>query len=145
MRTGSRCARRGSTVVEFALTMPIFLILLVSILEFGWMFFVRFNVVSSVRDGCLWGSVFPPPDPDSGVDHPAISEAVGRINDNLERFNLECSEDETDCSVNVGLSGAAPTEILTCTAEIDYNPIIRLIPMVESINAVSIARMEVQR
>lgn len=132
-------------MVEFALTMPIFLVLFVSILEFGWMFFVRSNVVTSVRDGCLWGSLFPPPDPDSGEDHPALVEAETRINEHLERFNLECSEDETDCLVNVSITGSAPTEILTCTAEVDYQPIIRLIATVESINAVSVARMEVQR
>lgn len=42
---------RGSTVVEFALTLLIFITLLVAIIEFGWLFFVQHTLQYATREG----------------------------------------------------------------------------------------------
>ena len=42
---------RGGTMVEFALTLPIFIILVVGIIEFGWCFFVQHTLQYATREG----------------------------------------------------------------------------------------------
>jgi len=42
---------RGSTVVEFALTLLFFMTLLVGIIEFGWLFFVQHTLQYATREG----------------------------------------------------------------------------------------------
>ncbi|MCE5262617.1 MAG: pilus assembly protein [Deltaproteobacteria bacterium] len=42
---------RGNTAVEFALTLPIFIILFIGIIEFGWYFFVQHTVQYATREG----------------------------------------------------------------------------------------------
>jgi len=42
---------RGNSVVEFALTLPIFIILVIGIIEFGWYFFVQHTLQYATREG----------------------------------------------------------------------------------------------
>ena len=42
---------RGSTVVEFALTLLVFITLLVAIIEFGWLFFIQHTLQYATREG----------------------------------------------------------------------------------------------
>ena len=42
---------RGNTAVEFALTLPIFIILFIGIIEFGWYFFVQHTIQYATREG----------------------------------------------------------------------------------------------
>lgn len=52
LRHGSSDRRdRGSTAVEFALTLPIFIILFIGIIEFGWYFFVQHTLQYATREG----------------------------------------------------------------------------------------------
>ena len=53
MRLRGRYGRveRGGTMVEFALTLPVFIILVVGIIEFGWYFFVQHTLQYATREG----------------------------------------------------------------------------------------------
>ncbi|MCU0554364.1 MAG: pilus assembly protein [Syntrophales bacterium] len=42
---------KGSTVVEFALTLLIFITLLIGIIEFGWLFFLQHTLQYATREG----------------------------------------------------------------------------------------------
>ena len=42
---------RGNTAVEFALTLPLFMILFIGIIEFGWYFFVQHTMQYATREG----------------------------------------------------------------------------------------------
>ena len=42
---------KGSTIVEFALTLLIFITLLVGIIEFGWLFFIQHTLQYATREG----------------------------------------------------------------------------------------------
>jgi Flp pilus assembly protein TadG len=42
---------KGSSAVEFALTLPIFIILVIGIIEFGWYFFVQHTLQYATREG----------------------------------------------------------------------------------------------
>ena len=42
---------KGSSAVEFALTLPVFIILVIGIIEFGWYFFVQHTLQYATREG----------------------------------------------------------------------------------------------
>ena len=42
---------KGNTAVELALTLPIFIILVIGIIEFGWYFFVQHTLQYATREG----------------------------------------------------------------------------------------------
>jgi Flp pilus assembly protein TadG len=42
---------RGNTAVEFALTLPVFMLLIVGIVEFGWLFFMQHTLQHATREG----------------------------------------------------------------------------------------------
>lgn len=46
-----RRRNRGSTVVEFALTIPLFMTLLIGMLEYGYWFYVALSATSAAREG----------------------------------------------------------------------------------------------
>jgi Flp pilus assembly protein TadG len=43
--------KRGSSAVEFALALPVFIILVIGIIEFGWYFFVQHTLQFATREG----------------------------------------------------------------------------------------------
>ena len=46
-----RRGRRGQAVVEFALVIPIFMLVLAAILDFGFMLFQRMTIINAAREG----------------------------------------------------------------------------------------------
>lgn len=71
---------KGQALVEFALLVPIFLILMFAIMDFGMGFYSWITVTNSAREGARLGAVHPP------LDVPA-SPCFGKVS--LE----ECIED----------------------------------------------------
>ncbi len=51
---------RGQSLVEFALVIPIFVLVLVGILDFGWMLYCRMTVIDAAREGARYGIAVPP-------------------------------------------------------------------------------------
>jgi len=49
-RAGDR--RRGAAIVEFAVVLPLLLVLLFGIIDFGWVFMVRQTLTNAAREGC---------------------------------------------------------------------------------------------
>ena len=52
MKSGRRQkSGRGQSLVEFALILPVFLMLLAGIIDFGFMFYSRITVINAAREG----------------------------------------------------------------------------------------------
>lgn len=84
-------ARRGGSAIEFALTLPVLLVMFGGVIEYGWFFFHQQAVLSAIRDGTRFGvTISQDEDPDY--------EAEVRAKEVLEGFSLPC-EDEADCQV----------------------------------------------
>ncbi len=49
--SGRRGRRRGQSMVEFALVIPIFMLILAGILDFGFALYSRMTVINAARDG----------------------------------------------------------------------------------------------
>jgi TadE-like protein len=50
---------RGQSLVEFALILPVFLLVLAGILDFGMMLYSRLTLVNATREGARWAVVQP--------------------------------------------------------------------------------------
>jgi Flp pilus assembly protein TadG len=53
---------RGQALVEFALVFPIFIIILTSILYFGFLLYSKMTVINAVREGARYGIILDPKD-----------------------------------------------------------------------------------
>lgn len=49
--------RNGQSLVEFALILPIFLLILAGILDYGFMLFARMNLINATREGARWAVI----------------------------------------------------------------------------------------
>jgi hypothetical protein len=114
--------RRGSTAIEFALTLPILVVILAGILEYGWYLFQLSNVVHALRDGTRIG-VTVPRDDAIGPESRAIEHARQILNG----LGVPCSE-SGGCSVQAVIQPAADTEVMELSIEVDYKPMIGLLP-----------------
>ncbi|MBA2319754.1 MAG: pilus assembly protein [Deltaproteobacteria bacterium] len=73
-----RKRRRGSNAIEFALTLPLFLLLLSAVMDFSWYFFTTWRLSASLREGARIGSVTPnADDPVSTAEDEAEDRGVG--------------------------------------------------------------------
>lgn len=62
VRRAKKRGERGQALAEFALLVPIFLILLFAIVDFGMGFYSWITVTNSAREGARLGAVHPPLD-----------------------------------------------------------------------------------
>jgi Flp pilus assembly protein TadG len=54
---GHKGTRRGQALVEFALALPLFILLVVGIVDGGRLVFINNSLSEAARDGARWGSV----------------------------------------------------------------------------------------
>ncbi len=57
MRNRRSC--RGQNLVEFSLVLPILIVVLMGVVEFGIVYFIRASVENAVREGARYGAVHP--------------------------------------------------------------------------------------
>ncbi len=62
IRLGREKKERGQALVEFALLIPIFFVLLFAVVDFGMGFYSWITVTNSAREGARLGAVHPPLD-----------------------------------------------------------------------------------
>ena len=99
--------RTGSAAIEFALTLPLFVLLVTAIFEFGWMFFMRSTVIHAVRDGCRAGAVIPP------GESPSASEvAQGQMTAFMAGYSIDCRGDTTRCGITISTEGESGARFL---------------------------------
>jgi hypothetical protein len=142
--TRSGRGRRGGSVVEFAMIFPMFLILVLGIAEYGWFLFVRANVQAAAREGCRAAAVIPPPGPDDAGGHEGPGVAEAAMESVLNRAGVGCPPGG-DCDASAVLSGTLPAQQMTCKVDLVYPALTGLIPINTDMQAVAIARMEVQQ
>lgn len=114
--------RRGSSALEFALTLPIIIAVLAGILEYGWYLFQLSNVVHALRDGTRIGVTVPSAD-ETGSE--ARAEAHARAV--MDGLGVPCT-DGGGCVVNATIEPAGDISTLRMSIEVDYTPIVGLLP-----------------
>jgi hypothetical protein len=132
--------RRGANAIEFALTLPVFIAIIMAIFEFGWMFFMRSTIIHAVRDGCRAGAVIPPGDAPSPE-----AVATARMTDFLAGYDIECRGSAERCGVDIEPTGESPFQTMDCTLTVVYEPLVGLIPTPDHLSARSVVMYEIQR
>jgi len=131
---------RGASLVEFALVAPLLILLLLGMVEFGWLFAQNLDVRHGAREGARLAAVnFPEgPEPNSGVRSDAnrdalVAEICGRM------------QTPANADVNITSTGAvsdAATVIVTTPGETLTGFIDFLIPSPLNLNSTVQIRLE---
>jgi Flp pilus assembly protein TadG len=107
--------RRGVEAIEFAMILPLFFVIIFSVVEFSWYMFQRSLVVDAARRGCHAAAQLDPKTTD-------FADAVSvRVESVLETSNLDCAD--RVCAVEIeDRSGLIPPRIY-CEVTVDYRTI----------------------
>lgn len=74
-----KSGQQGASMVEFAIILPLLLLLLLAIIEFGALFWVKLTMQHAVREGARYaitGRVDLDPDPDEHLRPRAVAEKI---------------------------------------------------------------------
>jgi Flp pilus assembly protein TadG len=118
---------RGVSAVEFALVLPILLILLLGIVDYGWVFFVRLTMTNAAREGARTGV--------TGDAGSASADAVAAARAYLTTAGLSGVVTATTPS------NADPRVAVTVTVD-PFLPIVGFVPTPGSMQVVSTMRWE---
>lgn len=86
---------KGVAAIEFALVLPILLLLLIGIVEFSLLLYDKAMITNASREGARLGIVYDVIDPDGTPDtgdekyHPSDSDIQNRINQYLQNFLID--------------------------------------------------------
>jgi len=131
--------RQGAAAIEFALVLPVFVVLLTGMFEYSWMFFQRSTVAAGLRAGCRAGAVISPD------DIPGPEEiAQDAIFEFLSRYSIDCESGDYECELQIEVDGERPYQTLECQITVDYQPLINLVPVPTSMYAAAITLIELQ-
>lgn len=136
----TRLRRRGANAIEFALILPIFVTLMMGVIEYSWFFFQRSTVVNAVRDGCRAGAVIPPND-----DYE--TEAISAMDQILAQGGVDCSASDISCTLEADEPGdsAFPQRHLDCSITVVAPALMGLVPVPETTTATATVHFELQQ
>lgn len=123
--------RRGSNALEFAVALPIYLVVLAGTLEMGWFFNQQMTVTMVGRDAARAGSL-------TLVGEDPVQEGQAHATQDLADAGLTGD-------VACALRGADPDMRLACTVDVPYSGLIGLTPLPGTVHAESVMRLEEQR
>jgi Flp pilus assembly protein TadG len=95
-KTKTRRARRetGQSLVEFALVLPIFLLILMAIIDFGWAFRGYIVTTNAAREGARWAAIGAPATGDDGVIDRTVDRSSGILS--ADQVTVYCNDVETN-------------------------------------------------
>ena len=138
--------KRGANAIEFALTLPVFLVLFMGGMDWGWYFFMRAQVVNSTLIGCEMGSRV---HPDSAVT--AETTAENQMNTRFKELGWRCASLGSICDyeINTWLESGDVSfgehKTLRCGAILPFTPLTGYVRVPKTITVSSEQRMEFQQ
>jgi Flp pilus assembly protein TadG len=93
---------RGAAAVEFALVLPVLLMIVLGTIDWGWYFFVSQVVTNAAREGARVGSLTAYDPDDSGKDAAAVLEAEATATAYLKNAKLPKAATATVTAAPVG-------------------------------------------
>ena len=116
----SRRRRQGSNAIEFVLCLPIFIVVLSAVFDFGWLLFQQSSLDAAVNLGCRAGSLVDPGEVDENVD--MVAERAEE--ETWEALDLMGGGTCSDCDFSAALEGDFPTRSLHCEVERSFRPLL---------------------
>jgi Flp pilus assembly protein TadG len=121
-RSTPRARQRGGTVVEFAIVLPLFVVILFGCVDYGWYYYQKFTLASAVQSGVR--SALSYTEADDPWTH-AHDYAYARLGEG----------GIAPASVNFGpasasrYSGVKPNRTMTMSATYTFTPLVGLVPL----------------
>ena len=94
MRDSRRC--RGQNLVEFGLVLPILTVMMLGIVDLGFIFFIRGSVENGAREGARFGSINAPTTDTTGIKT-RVTRTVTGLDPSSLTIDVTCCDD-VDCS-----------------------------------------------
>lgn len=135
--------RRGATAIEFALTMPVFTLLVIAVIDMSWVYMQKSALDSSASIGCRAGALV---DPGRGEANIADVEdaASAALREAMSSSGMGAC-DESTCSVAVEVFGSVPARSLKCTVKRKFDPIVGMVVGDMTLASDQAVRLEWQR
>ena len=137
-RSVIRAARRGSASIEFALTLPIAILLISAVADYGWYLALQTQTLQAVGDGARHGATV------SSEATPSPEEAAtAHTQTVLAGLGIPCDV-EDDCQFEANIDDVGGLQVLRVGVTFNYSPITGLVPNPEKITAETVMAMEDQ-
>ena len=127
--------RRGSSAVEFALTLPVFVMIIGMFADYGWVFFQKAMLDNAIHEGCRQGAVTDP----SRLDPHTVADTA--IHDQMEAVGQPCG---SGCTVTLVDTGVNPAVSLQCLIDRPVTSLTGIAPVPASLQSMTLMRYEFQ-
>lgn len=129
--------RRGGNAIEFAMTLPFYLSLVLGLMDFGYLYHLQAGLDNSVATACREGAKIDPNDGSpTAVASAALASKSAIFCDGL------CTPQVDDLSTG---QWAVPDRTIKCSITRTYTPLIGFVPHPTTLSSVSFQRLEWQR
>ncbi len=136
---GARDRRaRGQSLVEFALVVPVFLMIAFGTIDFGLAFDASMNITSAAREGARFGVT----NPSTSAITTKVRDVAGNLNNSRLTISVSCRT-AAGAACPGGMSGATTGTTLVVTVNYSY-PMITPIAFGTVIPLSSTAQMRVE-
>jgi Flp pilus assembly protein TadG len=127
--------RQGTTAIEFAFILTAFTALFFGIMDWGWMFYQRSNVMEAVLEACREGVT---------VSQSATPGPTSVATSTVEEILTEYGFDPDDADILVTTEGSTPDEVLVVSVSVPFDPLLGLVPVPEDLGVEMSMYLELQ-
>lgn len=122
--TTPRAHRRGTAAVEFALTVPVLMLIIFGVLDYSWYIKQATDVIRASREGLRLGVTVPQADgPDAAAESQVAVVLAG--------YGLDC-ESSLDCEIEATNTTLDGLDSVTLTVAVPYEPLVGMVPTPET-------------
>jgi len=111
------CARRGISIIELAIVLPLVLLLILGLLEYGWVFRQSYHIANAARQGARWAA---PPEATRADAENVIQVAMAQAGIGVSDYTVTWNP----------ASDVSAGELFTCTVTVAYDDIALGMPLV---------------
>ena len=135
-----RRGRRASTTMEFALTFPVYVLVLFGIVDGGGLYYQQASLDGATRTACRGGTTVDP-----GTNNVNIQTVYDYVINAVPLELQAMGVDSSNLSVSATTTGAAPTLTLICTVQQPFTAVTRFVLPDMTLTSTTAMRMEYQR
>jgi hypothetical protein len=133
--------RRGAYAVEFALCLPVWVVVMAASMDFGWLFYHQAILDAAVNAGCRQGSLVDPGQNDENIEY-VEERTITRMLAVLHSFGFR---DATSYTLDAFTTGEMPRRTLVCDVTLETAPLMGMFMDRYTLSSTQIARLEWQR
>ncbi len=122
--------KRGQSLVEFALLLPLFVLLIIGIFDLGRVFFSYIAITNAAREGARVITFWPGDTTEADVVaavHDEIGSSPMVSEDKISKISIECDNDYDDVPEEIALANCPPEEPVRVTVTYNFELILDIL------------------